>query len=210
MRVVVGTEDSKDFRQADLDRHLDAMSRFAERARGSSGPSLCCTMILRSAASAPAQTLILMKDELMSAGVRVRVILAKLEPEDDLRQLFACLSDLAPDMPAADLIGWARNPRLLDAHEQVTYGSDMCWSGDAMRRDAGKRNPLVLFDMDAPEVAQRAQFAFKALWGATVHVPEHYLTAGVTAKPCAAYEQAPDAPITALRPNLQGWPLVRH
>ena len=209
MRVVVGSETSRDFRQAELDRHLEAMSRFIERAGREAQASLCCTMVLRSAASAPAQALILMKDALLGGRVRANAILAKLEPEDALKDLFATLSALSPDAPETSLIRWARNPRLLDAHEQVTYGDDMCWSGDAMRRDATKRNPLVLFDTEAPEAGRRGQLAFKALWAASVPVPLHHL-AGGSAKPSGAYEQAHDAPMTALRPSFLGWPLVRH
>ena len=80
-----------------------------------------------------------------------------------------------------------------------------------MRRDAGKRNPLVLFDMDAPDAARLSAHAFSALWGASVPVPERHLVAGGNAKPSGAYERTQDdAPITALRRDLQGWPLVRH
>ncbi len=210
MRLVVGSELINEFKQAELDRHFDAMSGFVERARASGAASPCCTMVLRSAHSTPAQALVAMKDSLADAGVRVSAILAHLEPQDELRQLFAALSALSPDAPATSLIRWARNPRLLDAHEQVTYGADMCWSGDAMRRDADKRNPLVLFDMDAPEVAMLGMRAFTALWGASVAVPERHLRARSGTKPSGAYEQAQDAPITALRPHVQGWPLVRH
>ncbi len=209
MRLVVGSEISSEFRQAELERHLEAMSRFVEQA--GKQDALCCTMILRSATSTPAQALVYMKDALAKAGVRARAILAKLEPEDELKQFFSSLRALAPDEPAGELIRWARNPRLLDAHEQATYGETMCWSGDAMRRDAGKRNPLVLFDMDAPDAARLSAHAFSALWGASVPVPERHLVAGGNAKPSGAYERTQDdAPITALRRDLQGWPLVRH
>src|SRR6476619_4695608 len=109
MRVVVGSGSSRDFRQVELDRHLQMMSRYVERAQGAGQQSLSFTMILRSARSGPAQALI---------------------GEEDVRQLFASLSALGPREPAAELIRWARNPRLLDAHEQVTYGETMCWSGD--------------------------------------------------------------------------------
>jgi hypothetical protein len=210
MRVVVGSEGSRDFRQAELDRHLEAMSRFVEQAGNQDRPALCCTMILRSATSAPAQALISMKDAALSAGVTVKAIVAKLKPEDDLRQLFASLSELAPETPASALIRWARNPRLLDAHEQVTYGAAMCWSGDAMRRDADKRNPLFLFDLDAPDTARLARLAFTALWAASAPVPGRHLVARADAKPSGAYEQAQEAPVTVLRPHILGWPLVRH
>ena len=212
MRVVVGSGCSRDFRQAELDRHLQAMSRLVEHARNESGLSPCFTMILRSAASAPAKALISMKDELLSAGVNAKAILAQLEPEEDLRQFFASLSELAPVEPAKELIRWARNPRLLDAHEQVTFGEVMCWSGDAMRRDADKRNALTLFDEDAPDTARLGQLAFAALWTASALVPERRLTPRAAARPCGAYQQAQDTPVAVSprRPSLQGWPLVRH
>jgi hypothetical protein len=210
MRVVVGSEGSRDFKQAQLDRHVEAMSRFIARVGDEARTSLCCTMVLRSATSASAQALILMKDALLDARVQARAILAKLEPEDALKEFFAALSALSADAPETALIRWARNPRLLEAHEQVTYGDDMCWSGDAMRRDASKRNPLVLFDTDAPEAARRGQLAFKALWAASVPVPLNTLVGRGPAKPSGTYEPADDTPLNALRPSFPGWPLIRH
>jgi hypothetical protein len=210
MRVVVGSEGSRDFRQAELDRHLEAMSRLIARATRDGARSYRCTMIVRSAASAPAQALVTMRDALADARMQARAIVAKLEPQDDLRELFATLSSLAPDEPAAGLIRWARNPRLLEAHEQATYGETMSWSGDAMRRDPTKRNPLVLFDMDAPDATRLSRLAFKALWAASVPVPARHLVEGRPAKPSGAYEQAAEAPVKAPRPHLRGWPLVRH
>jgi len=208
MRVVVGSESSRDLRQSELRRHLQMMSRFVEQAKA--GCSL--TMILRSAGSDPVKTLVGMKGALQRAGVSAKVILAKLEPEDDLKQLFASLSELAPQEPAPELIRWARNPRLLDAHEQVTYGEAMCWSGDAMRRDADRRNALTLFDEEAPDTVRLGRLAFQALWAASSLVPERRLLGPATARPSGAHEQASDATVavSTLRPSLQGWPLVRH
>ena len=126
---------------------------------------------LRSPASDPAKALIGMKGALERAGVRARVILANIAPEDELRELFADLSALSPREPAHELIRWARNPRLLDAHEQVTYGDIMCWSGDAMRRDADKRNALTLFDESAGDAVRHGRLAFEALWSSCALVP---------------------------------------
>jgi hypothetical protein len=153
-----------------------------------------------------------MKGALQQAGVSAKVILAKLEPEGDLKQLFASLSELAPQEPASELIRWARNPRLLDAHEQVTYGETMCWSGDAMRRDADRRNALTLFDEEAPDTVRLGRLAFQALWAASSLVPERRLLGPATARPAGAYEQASETAVavSTLRPSLQGWPLVRH
>jgi hypothetical protein len=184
------------------------MSRFVERAKA----GFTLTMILRSGGSDPAKALVGMTGALQHAGVSAKVIVAKLDPEDDLKQLFAGLSALAPQQPAPGLIRWARNPRLLDAHEQVTYGEAMCWSGDPMRRDADKRNALTLFDEDAPATVRLNRLAFQALWAASSPVPERRLLGPASARPSGALEQASEPPVavTTLRPSLQGWPLVRH
>lgn len=212
MRIVVGSGLSRDVKQAELDRHLQIMSQFIARVeRGEEPRSL--TMLLRSPASSPAQALIGMSQDLARAGVAAKVVLAALEPDGDLRQLFASLSALSPRQSAKELIRWARNPRLLDAHEQVTYGASMCWSGDAMRREADKRNALSLFDDAAPGIVRLGQLAFEALWSASTVVAERLLLGPATPRPSGAHE--PDAEsrvraVSPLRPSLQGWPLVRH
>ena len=207
MRVVVDSESSRDLRQSELRRHLQMMSRFVDGA--AAGASL--TMILRSPEADPAKALIGMTGALERKGVRARVLLAKIEPDVDLKKLFDTLSTLAPHDPAHELIRWARNPRLLEAHEQVTYGAAMCWSGDAMRRDADKRNALTLFDEEAPESVRLGQLAFEALWGASALVPKGRLTGPETARPSGAYEQPePPGAVSPLRPGPQGWPLIRH
>ena len=208
MRVVVESGSSRDLRQSELRRHLQMMSRFVEGA--AAGASL--TMILRSPAADPAKALIGMKGALERAGVRARVILAHIAPEDELRELFADLSALSPREPAHELIRWARNPRLLDAHEQVTYGDIMCWSGDAMRRDADKRNALTLFDESAGDAVRHGRLAFEALWTSCALVPKGRLMGPHTTLPDGAFEQADEPPVgvAPLRPGPQGWPLVRH
>ena len=143
------------------------VSRFVERAKERGQAPLAVTLILRSASSGPARALIYKKDELTGAGISAKAILAKLEPADELRELFASLTELAPKEKASDLIRWARNPRLLDAHEQATYGNAMCWSGDPMRRDADKRNALALFDDAASDRVRLGRLAFAALWSAS-------------------------------------------
>jgi hypothetical protein len=211
MRVVAGSEPSKDLRCAELDRHLEFITEFVARAeRGGEEPSL--TLILRSAASSAAQALIGMGELLLRAGISARAVLATLEPDEDLRQFYASLSELSPREPAKALIRWARNPRLLDAHEQATYGASMCWSGDAMRRDADKRNALSLFEAEAPESVRLGRLAFAALWGASSVVSERRLTGCDLGRPSGAYEIDPARLVTLsrFRPRQQGWPLVRH
>ena len=95
---------------------------------------------------------------------------------------------------AHELIRWARNPRLLDAHEQVTYGDIMCWSGDAMRRDADKRNALTLFDESAGDAVRHGRLAFEALWTSCALVPKGRLMGPHTTLPDGAFEQADEPP----------------
>jgi hypothetical protein len=153
-----------------------------------------------------------MKGALQGARLGAKVIVARLDHEDELRQLFASLSELAPQVPPSELIRWARNPRLLEAHEQVIYGAAMCWSGDAMRRDADRRNALSLFDEDAPDRARLARLAFASLWAASSPVPERHLSGLIAARPCGAYQQVVEATVSLspTAPGPQGWPLLRH
>jgi hypothetical protein len=208
MRVVVGSERSLKSRQAELERHLDAMSRYVERHKDRR--SRRCTLVVRSAASVPAQALILMKDTLANVGVRARVVLANLQPQNELKQLFDTLSSLSPGAEGSALIRWARDARLLEAHEQVTYGTKMCWAGDAMRRDADKRNSLALFEMNAPNAARHAAHAFDALWDASVPVPGRHLETPHLSRPSSAYGPMDDTPASVKDASIQVWPLVRH
>lgn len=209
MRVVVGSQRVSDFRQTELEGHVAAMSRAIECGQAEKRQSLAFTLILRSATSAPALALVRMKDELERAGISAKVILAKLEPQEELRQLFMSLTRLSPREQPSQLIRWARNPRLLDAHEQVTYGDAISWSGDAMRRDADRRDALTLFDEATPDMARLARLAFEALWAASLAVPERHLVGSSATKPSGALKQAA-VTVSPLRPSVQGWPLVRH
>jgi hypothetical protein len=212
MHVVVDSDVLKDAREADLNRHLDMLSRCVERARAIGAPSPSITMILRTADSPPALILAHMTDTLRRAGAGARAILARLEPEEDLRRLVSSLSELSPSEPAQALIRWARNPRLLDAHEQATYGEDMCWSGDAMRRESDRRNVLALFNEGVPDRMRLGRLAFEALWAISSPVPDRHLNGRAAAKPAGAFQPSQKTPVAVspLRPSLQAWPLIRH
>jgi hypothetical protein len=208
MSVVAEREPAGDLREIELRRHLHIMARSLEHAEAGS----TLTMVLRSPSSDPAKALVGLKGALQRGGLGAKVILARLDPEDELRQLFATLSELAPQLYASDLIRWARNPRLLEAHEQVIYGNAMSWSGDAMRRDADRRNALTLFEEDSADKARFGRLAFAALWAASSPVPERYLTGSLAARPYGTYEQCVEAPVSLspTAPGPQGWPLLRH
>jgi hypothetical protein len=204
MRVVAGSGVMRDLRQVELNRHIEMVARFIERTKVEGAALRAITLILRSANSGPAKALVSMKGELASADIGAKAILAKLDPEEELRELFACLSELAPEVKPCELMRWAHNPRLLDAHEQVTYGAAMCWTGDAMRRDADKRNALALFDEAESERVRLGRLAFAAIWSVSSAVPERLLGSS------GPHQARPDAPMTVVRRGFQGWPLVRH
>ena len=71
MRAEAGPNEAEDrgqkLRQAELDRHTDALLSFAEQVRQDSPDAGVCTLILRSAKSAPARALTQMKDTLVAA-----------------------------------------------------------------------------------------------------------------------------------------------
>ena len=212
MRIVVGSGSSRDLKHAELDRHLEILAQFVARVECGVGEARKLTMVLRSATSGPAQALILKARDLKRVGIAAKVLVTTLDPDLELRRLYACLSELSPRDPARELIRWARNPRLLDAHEQVTYGTSLCWWGDSMRRDADKRNALSLIEDAAPGTLRLGHLAFEALWSASAIVAERRLIGPATAKPSGAYERDAEtvAAVSALRPSRQGWPLIRH
>ena len=92
MSVVAEREPTGDLREIELRRHLQIMARSLERAEA--GSSL--TMVLRSPSSDPAKALIGLKGALKRTGLGARVSLAHLDPADDLRPLFATLTELSP------------------------------------------------------------------------------------------------------------------
>ena len=81
-----------------------------------------------------------------------------------------------------------------------------------MRRDADKRNALSLFEDEASGMVRLGQLAFEALWSASTAIAERRLIGPASPKPSGAYERDAEniANVSALRPGLQGWPLLRH
>ena len=64
----------------------------------------------------------------------------------------------------------ARDPRLLDAHEQIVLGPATSWVGDCMRRDPMKRDAYECFAADCSETARWARISFERLWNASLPV----------------------------------------
>jgi len=91
--------------------------------------------------------------------IQLRIILANIQGAD----LFRDLSGLPPVS-----VNWARNARLLDAHEQLVVGKTACWTGDCMRREPNKRDAFECFADDCQETSAWARTSFDRLWAASV------------------------------------------
>ena len=125
------------------------------------------TLIARSPASPAAGALALKADELAADQVGAHLIFGKPAPSDALEDVLGALKPALRGESVPSRVRWARNPALLDAHEQLTLGSAICWSGDAMRRAPQRPQALEIFDESAPDTVRRALLAFSALWAAS-------------------------------------------
>ena len=112
------------------------------------------TCILRSASSPATKVLKSLKTDLASANMSVHVIVAKLD----------CDEDDIDHFEFADALHWAKNPRLIDAHEQLTLGTRFVWIGDSMRRDPETRDAFERFETDCIATLRLARQAFSRIW----------------------------------------------
>lgn len=184
------------FRQNQIDstnaavgRHDRIFTQFLERIDTASWrlrTDRSMTILARSPASPVVQAFVRRREDLKLRNIVARIIVARLEPESDFLAMASALSTLVDDDDINALVRWASNSCILDAHEQLILGSDMCWSGDTMRREPGKRDSLDLFESDAPKTVRLGVLAFDAIWSTAVQVPASRLRPGTAVKPVAA------------------------
>jgi hypothetical protein len=68
---------------------------------------------------------------------------------------------LAAEPAALDYeVRWARDPRLIEAHEQLVLGAQTCWIGDSMRRDPTKCDAFESYVEGCGEAAGCALVSF--------------------------------------------------
>jgi hypothetical protein len=116
-------------------------------------------VIARSAQSPVVKSIGALARDIAGAGCRVRMILARTDG--------AGLADLVIATHAAALdceVRRARNPRLIEAHEQLVLGPRAAWTGDSMRRDPATCDAYESFVEDCPEIAATAGSTFERLW----------------------------------------------
>ena len=121
-----------------------------------------CLLIARSAESPVAKTVLSMGASSDLKGFTVRAIFANLGTGETARIAEACLvSDWALQ------IRWARDLRLLEAHEQLVIGSATSWTGDCMRREPMSRDACEIYAPGCLVTAQRAALFFERIWQAS-------------------------------------------
>ncbi|MEM7191707.1 MAG: hypothetical protein AAF405_02360, partial [Pseudomonadota bacterium] len=193
----------------EIEQHSEALSRCIEFALQGTEEARTFTFVLRSSKSVPALALMQIADRLAAAKINLKAVLARVEPELELHAFFDALIQLSPGCELSDLVRWAKNPRLIDAHEQAVYGPKLCWTGDAIRRDADKLNRLTQFETSTDAVL-RGTHAFRALWASSEVLPANLLDARNGGMGDATAAIAKDAPPAALKRPAEGWPLLRH
>jgi hypothetical protein len=116
-------------------------------------------VMARSARSPVVKSIAIQARDIAAAGCSVRLILAKGE-RAGLSDVFIAGQTAGLDCEAR----LARNPRLIEAHEQLVLGARACWTGDTMRRDPATCDAYECFAEDAPELATAARLTFERLW----------------------------------------------
>lgn len=160
-----------------LGRYLTSLDqRLDDDATGeiSNSDDYLITLIARSPESLVATAISQRADELHERGIKVKAIFASLLSTDAMSSWIAADGSLSCASKIENL-RWAKNPNLLDAHEQLTLGTDMCWSGDAMRRNQERRYVMDLFENHATSATYLARQGFDAMWTASVAVSKHHI-----------------------------------
>lgn len=128
---------------------------------------LTCLLVARSADSPVAKAVFALGSEIGGGSLVLRAIFATLGTAETAKIAQACTeSDLELQ------IRWARDIRLMDAHEQLVLLPDASWIGDCMRRDPAKRDVYEDFAIDCRETARLASICFERLWRASEPVIE--------------------------------------
>lgn len=176
--------------KSSLVNHNDFIAEFLERLDTSPAPDTIqqhITILARSPLSPVVIATLKYSHELKRRKISLQAIFAELGPENTMADFCDSLEEISGEISARDQVRWARNTCLKDAHEQLTLGVDMCWSGDCMRREPGKRDSLDLFESEAPQVVRLGTLAFDAIWSISELLPLSAINSSVRVKPSGAY-----------------------
>jgi hypothetical protein len=133
------------------------------------------TLIARSPASPVAQALATNLGRFEPLSIEIGIIFAQIAPAHSLDFMVQALQGACSHAPET-IIRWAKNRALLDAHERLTLGRTLCWTGDSMRRTEDTRSAIDRVDDATPEILSEANASFAALWKASKTLPKAILT----------------------------------
>jgi hypothetical protein len=142
-----------------LARGLQAIARLPDSPAGTPPARRAVLAIARSAESPVVKAIGENVRDIAAASGSVRIILVK--PGRSVMP-----AGLAAARPAGleCEVRSARNPRLIEAHEQLVVGAGISWTGDTMRRDPCICDAYESFVEDCPELAAAAAAMFERLW----------------------------------------------
>ncbi len=145
------------------------------------------TVIARSPRSPVILTLQSLSQELHSRQIKPRVVLSDIEPVRALHCAWNVISELSQGCEHGELIRWNSSHSVLEAHEQMVLGQRMCWTGDAMRREPGKRDAFDMFVTDIPQICRLGVHSFSAMWRLAQPVPKWLLREAKDTRPNATF-----------------------
>jgi len=145
------------------------------------------TIIARSPVSPVIQALASVADDLSARQIAVQVVFSDVDPEKALRASWDVISGLSKAREHGELVRWASSPGILEAHEQMILGQHMCWLGDAMRREPGRRDGFDLFDIDTPHTCRLGIQSFAAIWNFATPIPKWMLREPNDRRPNATF-----------------------
>lgn len=152
---LVKREEKDDKLSSLLLRYTETMSRNA----AADPTAATCLLVARSAESPVARMVLSLGAGARLRGFSVRAIFAFLGTAETVRIAEACRAS-----GWALQVRWARDLRLLEAHEQLVLGAATSWIGDSMRRDPLSHDACELHAPDCPDSAERAALFFERLW----------------------------------------------
>lgn len=129
------------------------------------------TLIARSPASPPARALAINLSRFQPLSVEATIIFAQIAPTDALESMVRALGSACRNGPEL-IIRWARNRALLDAHERLTLGRTLCWTGNSMRRSEDARGGIDRVEDCTPAMLAEAHASFASLWRASKPLPK--------------------------------------
>jgi hypothetical protein len=156
LRVSVTRHEEKEQKlQAFLSHHIARL-----RPGGDAKHPSHLLLVARSLDSPVAKAITSLADEIATAGLAARLILAHADREP-------LPEDWGRGIAFTHEIRWAKHPRLVEAHEQLVLGPETCWIGDCMRRDPAKCDAYESYVEGCGEAAGCAAVSFERLWHAS-------------------------------------------